>query len=187
MKSVPTYLTRYYVKGEIPFLSLNDIGMEEANEIKKAHCERNMIGGFYAADDYLVHRRNIEEWMYRRLLEKGGHPTNRVPVYMTLGESPKGEYDIRSDIQRNAAELRIPLQYLDLSAITFTFPDSMYRFVLDEEGNIIGGERTNTPDVYLYGELEDVISVYKTDEHYIEAQVWNRDMLSHFLRECRKE
>jgi hypothetical protein len=181
MKQVPRFLTRYYSKGEDPFISLNDFAFEKANELKKEHCKRNNIGGFYAEDDYLRQRREIENWIYRKLIAKGGNPTNTVPVYMTLGESPKGEYDIRADIQMNAAEIRIPIDKIDLSAVTFTFPDSMYRFVLNDDGVIVGGERTNTPDVYLYHELESVINKYLTDEHYIEAQVWNRNMLYKFL------
>lgn len=182
MKPVPRFLTRYYVEGDFPFNSLNDYPFEKANEIKKNHCRRNNIGGFYAEDDYLLERRKIEQWIYQRLIEKGGNPRDDIPVYMTLGESPKGEYDIRADIQRNAAEISIPINEIDLSAVTFTFPDSMYKFILDEDGVIVGGERTNTPDVYLYHELKSVINRYLTDEHYIEAQVWNRKMLNKFLQ-----
>ncbi len=177
-------MTRYFVEGEDPFVSLNDYPLEQANTIKKEHCTRNHIGGFYAQDDYLPNRRSVETWIYRKLVAKGGHPTRDVPIYMTLGESPEGEYDIRSDIQRHAAEIRIPIAEIDLTAVTFTFPDSMYRFVLDDKGAIVGGERTNTPDVYLYGELEQVLRRYRTQDHYIEAQVWNRQMLYDFLSRC---
>ena len=133
----------------------------------------------------MQHRREIESWIYGKLVEKGGNPTNNVPVYMVLGESPEGEYDIRADIQKNAVEIRIPIDEIDISAVTFTFPDSMYRFILNEYGNIIDGERTNTPDVYFYNELETVINKYKTDDHYIEAQVWNREMLFEYLKKYR--
>lgn len=183
MEQLPRFLTRYYPKGENPFVSLNDYPYEKANEIKKEHCRRNNIGDFYAEDDYLLQRREIENWIYRRLIEKGGNPKNNVPIYMTLGESPSGEYDIRADIQINSDEIRIPIDEIDLSAVTFTFPDSMYKFVLNNDDVIVGGERTNTPDVYLYNELESVINKYITDEHYIEAQVWNREMLYKFLQQ----
>jgi hypothetical protein len=186
MKTVPDFLTRYYVHGENPFTSLNDYPFKEANEIKKNHCKRNNIGGFYAEDDYLIHRKEIEKWLYNQLISKGGNPQNTVPIYMALGESPLGEFDIREEIQKNAEEIKIPLNCLDLSAISFTFPDSMYRFVLDTNGSIVGGERTNTPDMYLYHELEQVISKYKTDCHYIEAQVWNRKMLFDYINKLKK-
>lgn len=182
MNKVPDYLTRYYVASEDPFISLNDLPLEQANEIKRMHCHRNKIDGFYAEDVYLVHRKEIEKWIYDCLIKKGGKPDNTVPVYMTLGSSLEGEFDIRADIQANSVELRIPVSEIDLSAVTFTFPDSMYKFITDIEGNVVGGGRTNNPDVYLYHELETVIKKYKTDLHYIEAQIWNRKMLYKFIK-----
>ena len=104
---------------------------------------------------------------------------------MALGESPKGEYDIRADIQRDAKEIVIEITKIDLSAVTFTYPDSMYELVFDEHMNVIGGKRTNTPKVYLYHELDEVINKFKIYEepyeHYIEAQVWNTDMLKSLI------
>jgi hypothetical protein len=177
---VPEFLTRYYQKGEYPFMSLNDLPFEEANRVKQAHCKKNGIGFFYAQDDYLVHRKEIEQWIYRELIRLGGKPVNEVPVYMTLGESPEGEFDIRLDLQKNAEEIRIPIGEIDLSAVTFTYPDSMYEILLDSDGNEIGGGRTNMPKVYMYGDLPPVIQKYRIYENYrfnIEAQVWNREML----------
>ena len=66
--------------------------------------------------------------------------------YMTLGESPRGEYDIRADLQKDSAELRISLEGVDMLAITFTFPDSMYNIVLNDRGELIESGRTNTPE-----------------------------------------
>ena len=179
MEIVPKYLTRYFKAGEDPFISLNDLPLHEANVLKRKHCENYRIGGFYAEDEYLEQRQNIERWIYRQLLQKGGNPTSRVPVYMILGDSPSGEYDIRADIQKDAAELRIPIEVLDLAAITFTFPDSMYKLTLDENGNILDDDRTNTPIVYMYDEIEAVMRKYERflDVYYVEAQVWNREML----------
>ena len=182
MLNVPLFLTRYYVEGEDPFISLNDLPPEKASETKAAHCKRNGIGGFYAQDDYLPQRRQIEAWMREQFIAKGGNPVENVPVYMTLGTSPEGEFDIRGDIQKDAVSLRIPLDEVDLSAVSFTFPDSMYQFVLNDAGEIMGGERTNTPDVYRFHEIESLINAYQTDAHYIEAQVWNRHMLREFVR-----
>jgi hypothetical protein len=177
---IPDYLTRYYQKGEYPFLSLNDLPFEEANKIKHAHCKKNGIGLFYAQDDYLVHRKEIERWIYKELIRLGGKPINGFPVYMTLGESPEGEFDIRSELQKNCEEIRIPIQEIDLSAVTFTYPDSMYEINLDDNGRVIGGGRTNTPKVYMYEDLSSVVQKYRVYDDYkfnIEAQVWNREML----------
>lgn len=177
---IPDFLTRYYTKGEYPFVSLNDLPFEEANRIKKIHCERNKIGFFYAEDDYLMHRREIEKWIYNQLIEKGGHPKCSVPIYMVLGESPKGEFDIRVDIQKDAREFRIPIKMLDMKSVSFTYPDSMYELEYDEFGSIICGKRTNTPKVYTFDEILELVrryNVYSEYLHYIEAQVWDRELL----------
>jgi hypothetical protein len=161
-------------------MSLNDLPFEEANKVKQAYCRRNGIGYFYAQDDYLIHRKEIERWLYRELIRLGGKPANEVPVYMTLGDSPEGDYDIRADIQKNAEEIRIPIREIDLSAVTFTYPDSMYEHIVDTNGNLISGRRTNTPKVYTYEELPSVVRKYRIYEDYrfnIEAQVWDREML----------
>lgn len=178
---IPDYLTRYYTVGDDPFLSLNDLPLEEAKRVKLAHCKRNNIGGYYSEDEYLMHRKNVEQWIYSQLIAKGGTPRNSVPVYMALGESPTGEFDIRADIQRNCSELRIPISALDLGTVTFTYPDSLIHFDFDKNGNCINAKLTSRPNVYLYHELEEIIEKYhvyrEPYEHYIEAQIWNRDML----------
>jgi hypothetical protein len=187
---VPAFLTRYYQKREYPFMSLNDLPYEEANRVKRAYCKKNGIGLFYAEDDYLLHRKKIERWLYNELVRLGGKPVNEIPVYMTLGESPKGEYDIRADLQKNAEEIRIPVSEIDLAAVSFTYPDSMYEITLDTEGNIIGGGRTNTPRVYMYGDLAGVIRKYRVFDDYkynIEAQVWNREMLQKYWLKIKGE
>ena len=187
--NIPDYLTRYYQKGEYPFMSLNDLSLHEANEVKRRHCRRTGIGDFYAQDDYLVHRREIEKWIHRELQKLGGKPENEVPVYMTLGESPEGMYDIRTELQKNGEEIKIPIRGIDLSAVTFTYPDSMYEFVEDADGKITSGRRTNTPRVYTYKDLPAIIQKYRIYENYrfnIEAQVWNREMLHRYWLKINK-
>ena len=181
---IPDFLIRYYQKGEYPFMSLNDLPLEEANRIKTEYCRKNNIGDFYAQDDYLMHRREIENWIYNELIRLGGNPVNNVPVYMVLGESPGGKYDIRAEIQQNAEEIRIPVSEIDLSAVSFTFPDSMYEFIVDDEGNLLSAGRTNTPQVYTFRDLPSVVAKYRVYEDYrfnIEAQVWNREMLHQYI------
>jgi hypothetical protein len=187
---LPTYLTRYYQPGEDPFISLNDLPIDQANIIKKIHCLKYSIGDFYAEDEYLIHRLEIEKWILNQLLLKGGNPKYAVPIYMCLGDSPKSNYDIRVDVQKNAEEIKIPLSELDMK--TITYPDSMYKFKLDRNNRIIEGIRTNTPDVYLYDELEYVIKNYKDgnekiEDHYIEAQVWDREQLYNYIKKIAKK
>jgi hypothetical protein len=186
---IPDYLTRYYQKGEYLFLSLNDLPLETANEVKRQHCRKTGIGGFYAQDDYLIHRREIEKWIYGELLRLGGKPENEVPVYMCLGDFFEGANDIRTELQKNPAVIRIPLRDLDLSAVSFTFPDSMVELVEDRKTGEVRGKRTNTPRVYMYEYLPSIIRKYKVFEHQrynIEVQVWNREMLDEYRRKIDK-
>ncbi len=121
--------------------------------------------------------------MYSELIKLGGKPANEVPVYMALGETPEGRFGIRSDVQRNAEELKIPLEEIDLSAVTFVYPDSMYVLVQDADGKIIDGRRTNTPEVYMYHDLPELVQKYRVYEQStfgIEVQVWNREMLHQY-------
>ena len=181
--NIPDFLTRYYQKGEYPFMSLNDLPLEEANMVKTGYCKKNRIGDFYAQDDYLLHRKEIESWIYNELIRLGGNPVNNVPIYMVLGESPEGEFDIRVELQQNAGEIKIPLGEIDLSAVSFTYPDSMYEHVVDDDGNLVSAGRTNTPRVYLYEDLPPVVRKYRMYDNYrfnIEAQVWNREMLDRY-------
>lgn len=100
---------------------------------------------------------------------------------MILGESPTGDFDIRAGIQKNTEEIRVSISAIDILAVTFTYPDSMYKFVYDDSGHITGGTRTNTPKVYLYSELRDVINehnVFNPYTYHIEAQVWDREALN---------
>ena len=185
---IPDFLTRYYQKGEYPFMSLNDLPFEEANRIKSAYCRKNGIGRFYAQDDYLLHRREIEGWIYNQLIRLGGKPARKVPVYMMLGETPEGEFDIREELQQNAEELRIPLSEIDLAAVSFTYPDSMYELVVDDDGILISAGRTNTPHVYRYDDLPRVVRKYRICEDYrinIEAQVWDREMLHRYWQKIK--
>jgi hypothetical protein len=62
---------------------------------------------------------------------------------------------------------------------------------LDENNRIIGGKRTNKPKVYFYNELEIVMKKYKDgnenmEDHYIEAQVWNREQLYEYINQNGK-
>ena len=190
---IPDYLTRYYVAGEYPFTSLNDLPLEEANAIKMAASDKYEWGGFYAQYDYLIHRREIEKWIHRKMCEMGGNPMDDIPVYMFLGDV-NGKFD---KFGADTASLRIPLHEIDLSAVSFVWPDSMYEMVVDGNGDFTGaGKRTNTPKVYMYHELDEVaglVSRYnavqgkKVPAACIEAQVWDRKMLEKWYRSRTKQ
>jgi len=186
---IPNYLTRYYVAGENPFTSLNDLPLEDANAIKMMASDKYGWGGFYAQYDYLIHRREIEKWIYSELSKKGGHPQDDIPIYMFLGDCNGGFDKFGSD----TTCLIIPIDALDLSSISFVWPDSMYEMLVNDKGELTGeGRRTNTPKVFMYHELIEVVervnefnSIKNRQVPFpasIEAQVWNRDMLESWYK-----
>lgn len=66
----------------------------------------------------------------------------------------------------------------------------MYELVYDQEGRIINGVRTNTPKLYLYNEIQDLINqqnVFNPYIYYIEAQVWDRESLICFWQKQQQE
>ena len=176
---IPDYLTRYYVAGENPFTSLNDLPMDEANRIKLAASDKYGWGGFYAQNDYLIHRREIEKWICGEFIKKGGKPRDEVPIYAFLGDT-QGKFE---KFGEDTSVLRIPLSALDCSAISFVWPDSMYEAETDESG-FTG--RTDTPKVYRLYELDAVMEAVSTYNALpnrqaplamVEAQIWDRAML----------
>lgn len=174
---VPDFVTRISPNGELPFCSLNELPFDAADIIRKRHCRRNGIEGFYAEEGYLLQRKLIEKWMREQLILSGGEPRSESPIYMILGDPQEGDFDIRKDIQKQGIQYQIDLSKLNLNSVTFTYPDSMYELVYDEDNVIVDGIRTNTPKVYRYGDLASLIEnrhVYDPYVHYIEVQVWDR-------------
>jgi len=122
---------------------------------------------------------------------KGGNPHQDVPVYMFLGDV-EGQFD---KFGADTACLKIPLDALDLSAISFVWPDSMYEMVVNERGEFTGeGRRTNTPKVYMHHELQEAtqqverynaIANGQAPRACIEAQVWDRAMLERWYAQTR--
>jgi hypothetical protein len=182
---LPGFLTRYGNDTGNPFISLNEFPFEKAQAIKEAHCRKYNIGGFYAEYNYLIHRKEIEMWIYSQFKAKGGKPKCETPIYMFLGDTPEGENDIRNDIQKDAKGYRIFLSQLDLDTISFVYPDSMYEMDYDENGVPLDGHRTNTPEVLLYDELEEYIlthNILKNPKFTIEAQIWDKNKLYEIWR-----
>ncbi len=186
---IPDYLTRYYVAGEDPFTSLNDLPLEEANKIKMLASDKYSWGGFYAQYEYLVHRLEIERWIRGELLKKGGRAKDEVPVYAFLGDVPEKFEKFGED----TARLRIPLCALDCSALSFVWPDSMYEAEKDASRFTGACRRTNAPRVYALNELESAVAEAaafnalpnrRAPFAMVEAQIWDRAMLRAWYKDC---
>ncbi len=179
------YLTHYYKRGRPPFLSLSALPEDEAVRIMRSLYDETVFGArFKDPAQYLHDRKEAEQWVRQKFIEKGGRPCVAHPVYMVFGSSAWISRHAR-DGEEPICEMRIPLSAFQPGDVSFTYPDSMislwfgsekpseyylpaYRgkvFTLDEIQAIVGE----------YGVPEECWDTHLPDElaPYIEAQGWN--------------
>jgi hypothetical protein len=137
----------------------------------------------------IANRREIETWLFDKFVLAGGEPKTNHPCYLTLGKSAflreRGSYD---------AEIEIPLGLFSPQNISFTYPDSFFSvwlsrnkdhelynqelngriFTIEEVLNLVT-ENTIPQNVQM-----DTAYGYQF-EFYIEAQVWDWDILSNYI------
>jgi hypothetical protein len=168
--TVPDYLTYFFREGQPLFQTICDLDEETAEQILKHDTLWRGDG------TYLAHRKQHEHYLRELFIEKGGWPIKQHPIYMILGDSPKGPHDLHLDYDYKVI---LPVSIFMSEDISFTYPDSLYEVPLNDLGQIYL-ERNSRPQVYRLEEIEEVIKRYKVYEynnHYLEAQVWNETPL----------
>lgn len=128
---------------------------------------------------YLRYRKEHEQYLRNRFIEKGGKPRRKYPIYMILGDSPSGPHNLDEDYDH---ALVIPLSVFEPEDVSFTYPDSLYRVPLNDLGRLYL-DRDPAPAVYRIEEIENLIQryrVYEFNNHYVEAQVWMDEPLEQF-------
>jgi len=163
---IPNHLTYFYRKGQPLFQNICELDEEIAEEIL-SHDELWRGDG-----TYLVYRKKHEEFLRKAFIAKGGKPQLKHPIYMILGDSPIGPFDLHNEYDHF---IQIPVSIFPVESVSYTYPDSMYKVPLDEPGRV-NLKRDPAPEVYLLHEIPDVIAryeVYKHNNHAIEAQVWS--------------
>ena len=185
------YLTHYYKPGRRPFQSLSALPEDEAVRIMQDLYEETVFSArFKDPSQYLRDRKQTEQWVRRKFIEKGGCPREPHPVYMVLG----GSRWIKAHALLEGAlgEIRIPLSVFQPGDVSFTYPDSMISqwFGADQP------QEYYLPDyhgkVFTLAEILDIVEARGVPEEcwethlpddlapYIEAQVWNHDPLSKY-------
>ncbi len=171
---VPNYLTHFYRTGQKPFQNICDLGIEAAERILLNDIDWRGDG------TYLSARIRHEELLWLKFTEVGGIPKRKHPIYMILGDSPTGPHDLHNEYDH---KIILPLSIFKPEDVGFTYPDSMYKLPLNELDKLYL-ERNEEPHVYRMEELAGLIKiyeVYKYNNHYIEAQVWNDKPIIDFL------
>jgi hypothetical protein len=178
---VPDFLSHYYEAAAGPFSNLSMLPPEQAERILEGIRQRGDRFASQRAGDYLQVRRGLEELVRKRFIERGGKPKLARPHYMILGACPwlLGWY-------ADGRGLRIPLKAFCADTLSFTYGDTFPAMRL-KDGKPYRGQ------VYVLSELEEVVGLYGLPqewnpdgrggaERYIEAQVWDEELLQKYLQ-----
>lgn len=178
------YLYHYFDKRTGPFKSLTALPKEEAEKLLDKVKEERPDSMCAKRDEaYITNRRKCEEIIKSEFIKKGGIIDIPSPHYMTLGHSPwlYSWYE-------QPDYIKIPVEELDLSKISFTYGDSMPTF-----SPRVNDGKEYRKKVYTYEEILDVIDKYgfpqdwnndgsHGPERYIEAHVWSDDVIGKMVR-----
>ena len=185
------YLTHYYSSDLGPFQTLSSLPDEEALAIMEALYDDTPFGlRFKDPIQYLQDRQDTERWVRAEFIAKGGQPLASYPISMVLGFSPW----VQSIAPNPAlhAEIRIPLSILTVYDVSFTYPDSMISRWLSREKPEpyyqpeLHGRVFTLPEILALvavkgmPEIEWQSNLPDDEAPYIEAQVWNHQLLADY-------
>jgi hypothetical protein len=153
-------LYHYYEKGNIPFLSLSDLSIEEAKKMQDCLKEKDNV---YTRRDYdgkYMHFRNIVENNIRSaFIKKGGKPTRISPIYCILGESHVKNHFIYKEWFQTPDFIEMPMYESLINVVSFTYGDSIV------ENHPEHRDQTKYhKTVYTYEEILQIISVKGSNE-----------------------
>jgi hypothetical protein len=184
--SIPSYITHYYEEERGPLKSVSALPREDAREVIRKITALNEGFSNNRPPAYIDWRLDVEDWLLKGFKEKGGKPAIKCPHYFVLGHC-----DWLLSWYKNGRSLKVNLQDIPPSQITFTYPDSMVSYQLYQYYTLKNNPYFKEDDhreyhgkVYLLSELKDVITKHglpkghfengqaSSHEMYIEIQVW---------------
>jgi hypothetical protein len=182
------FIHRYFKLGTNPFKSISDLCDDEIILFMKENFPNH--AWFHAdPEERIKRRRRIEKWLLDEFVLSGGDPKTTNPCYFTLGKSTflrdAGSFD---------AEIEIPLGLFSSKNISFTYPDSFFSEWLgrNKEHNLFNNELNGK--IFTIDEVLNLLTQNKIPqnaqmdtsygykfEFYIEAQVWDYDILNNYM------
>jgi hypothetical protein len=190
------YLTYYYSIDKEPFQSLSALSDEEAIDIMEKLCDDTLFGArFKNPAQYLKDRKDTEQWVREGFSAKGGRPKDKYPISMVLGSS-KWLIEAAPDRKKHG-EIRIPLSVFRECDVSFTYPDSMISRWFGRDKPIeyyqaeLHGKVFTIPEILSIVEKKGMpeenweTNLPKSLAPYIEAQVWNRELLLEYLEHLK--
>lgn len=170
------YLTSYRHPDTTPFGNIMLLPEAEAYrkaaQLAAAHPETTAFYRFADFVNYYPRRKASEEALRKQFIQLGGQPELAHPYSFVLMEN-----DYLAGWFSGGPAVRIPVEALPKSQLSFTLGDSMSTFARD------GAHQVRTLDGLLEmmaahgGTLEDFMRHAEAAWHYIEAQVWSQNAL----------
>lgn len=184
-------LQHIYKKGSSPFQTLSLLKNVEAIELmNRLYVEGSVFWKrFEKPLEYLKFRRIVEENLRKDFIKKGGKPKEQYPIYFIYGRSKWLETAVDRYTQETTEKLELPFSIFNREEVSFTYPDSMVSAIMCMEKNSEYYEPGLHGRVFTYEEIRKIIEskgfpgykwitkMPKQYANYIEAQVWNYDIL----------
>ena len=169
------YLYHYFDSTGLPFSNLSDLPLDEAKSVLNGIKETKPYSQPASRHEkYVEYRRNCENIIRTKFMEKGGVIKRNVPHYMTVEHSPW-----LSTWFENCAYIKIPIEEFDIKTLSFTYGDSMPTF-----SDAVANKKEYHKTLYTYDEIFEIIAKYDLPqkwnddgkygyERYIEVHIWN--------------
>jgi hypothetical protein len=139
--------------------------------------------------NYLSFRKQVERKLRDDFLRKGGRTIENYPIYLVLGRPRWTQVSADPKTIASTDEIIVPLSILSAEDVSFTYPDSMVSAIITAERNPEYYEHDYHGRVFTLEEIKKIIEqkglpgeewqtkMPKHYAHYVEAQVWNRQVL----------
>jgi len=171
-------LTHYYRPCCRPFQRLSALGDAEVSAVIEGLSEAEPLPYRLTRPEYLPERRQIEDRMRSRFIEKGGEPELLYPHYFVLGEFALFEND-------GSLKRQLPLRSVPERWLSFTLTDSFFNYRRSNLRGIAIPPRPYHDELFVASELSSQLeandlptTAWQSDperqfEVYVEAQLWS--------------
>lgn len=189
-------LIHLYQRGAQPFRSLSALSDAEAlDRMRALYVEGSVFWErFKEPAGYWQARKLVEGWLRREFIAKGGRPQSEYPIYMVWGRSKWMQTAMDAVTQATTVEIQVPLSAFQENTVSFTYPDSMVSYILDQQRDPAYYLPEYHGRVFTFAETRAIVEAnglpgyrWGTElpsglANYIEAQVWDHEPLRAYVR-----
>lgn len=190
-RTLPDFVTHYYVQGRPPFLNLSELTQTEWDATRNVLEEERATGSSSRVfgHRYLDLRRATEAKLRDLFVVAGGNPERDAPHYFVLGSSKWFQ-----GLSHDMLQVVIPLDALPDSATSMTIPDSMTSMGLGGDFGIPVEPEPHHGRVFRRSQFAEAVETFgipedrpgnyagyqhRTFELYAEVQVWSDAVLGY--------